>query len=171
MATNLREECRELTELASRGQNPAAKARLFDALHSKWVGVRVTAARALVRWGDPQSIDAVKLALSDLAGKPSHHASVGPICDSLGPALSVDDLDWVLTLFFLQSKASNRFVMTRLFIAIPPGEAFSAIERWRAAGTAQRRDADLAVHAIRWFHSEHGRAALAHQSRKPRRGA
>jgi hypothetical protein len=171
MATDLREECEELTRLASRGQNPAAKTRLLEALNSKWEGVRVTAARSLVRWGDPDSINAVKLALADLANKPSHWASVRPICEALGPALCLDDLEWVLGLYFEKAKKSNRLAMSHLFVAMPRKEALQAISEWCVRGLAQRRDAESAARSIEWFASEPGRAALAHQSKKVRRKA
>jgi hypothetical protein len=84
---------------------PEARAKLLQGLASKWDGVVVTSARALSKWGDADSISAIRDALIAKAKLPHRWMTTGAMTAALAPHMSAADLSWSIPLVL---KGSNR---------------------------------------------------------------
>ena len=104
----------------------------MEALSSKWDGVRVTAARVLLGWGDEASVEAVRQLLPQLASKPVRWAATGAVAQSLAGHLRPGDLDWALEVFH-QARARNRFALVSLFEALPAKTVLLRLAREQSA--------------------------------------
>lgn len=147
---DLREQCDHLLQISSRGRNPASYAELHEAIHSKWEGVQITAARGLARWADDESIDAIKALLHDFSNKSAHWAAASAVAHVLAPLLHEGDIPWVLDLFFESSNCHNRSSLTELFTNLPPKITLQEIQRLADQRGADARDVRLAKSAIEY---------------------
>ena len=147
---DLREQCDHLLRISSRGKNPVSHAELHEAIHSKWEGVQITAARGLARWGDDESVDAIKALLHEFSSKGAHWAATGAVADVLAPLLHEGDIPWVLDLFFESSNRHNRSFLTQLFNNLPPKVALQEVQKWTDHRRSDARDVKLAKSAIEY---------------------
>jgi hypothetical protein len=71
MSLDLKTQCEHLAALGTKPPSASARRELEEALHSKWEGVQVTAARVLAAWGDAASLVAVRSLLVEVSAKPA----------------------------------------------------------------------------------------------------
>lgn len=148
---DLKAECERLVRLGSKGPSETARTALLDALHSKWEGVQVTAARALADWGDQASLTAIRDVLVHLASKPDHWSPAGAIAHAMAPHMQESDIPWILNLYFLQSKPRNRFSITIIFSHLPVIQTISAIEKMARSQPIDPRDKREVVRSLEWY--------------------
>ena len=119
-----------LHALADGPRTEAARAELLEALHSRFDGLRVLAARALCAWGDAAAIAAVKDAAWGLAGLPNRWGATSAVCQALAPHLTSEaDLDWVFALYGGQAHSRTRyFVGAALFEVFAPAALLPRLE-------------------------------------------
>jgi hypothetical protein len=145
MAIDLKLHCEHIATLGTKQPSASARRELDEALYSKWEGVQVTAARALAAWGDEASLTAVRDLLAVLSTRPACWSAVGAIARALAPHVSVDDMEWILELFFEQCRKDNRFAMMPLLLALPRRETLLRIE---ARGLKSGQDMQAIQHAL-----------------------
>ncbi|GAB1597176.1 hypothetical protein PAGU2638_28560 [Lysobacter sp. PAGU 2638] len=142
--SDLKEECARLTSLASRGENPKARKELESALASKWEGVQITGARALVRWGDDRSLELVKALVGRLSNESRRTSTLWTLSRVLGPHLHSADAAWVVELYLHRSNRHVRVALKSLFISLPKEDIRAAVERLVAgAGVDPRQASEL----------------------------
>jgi hypothetical protein len=149
MAVDLKEECDRLQGLVGQRGSPAAREQLVAGLHSKWEGVQLVAARALLEWGDPASLASVKELLVGVAGKDRRNSATRVLAHALAPHLGEDDMDWVLDLYFGSSLRWNRRWLARLFDQLPEQATVEAIGRRKLVDNVDPRDEKLALLELR----------------------
>jgi hypothetical protein len=142
---DLHVECERLNHLAHRRRDPEVRAAMFEALHSKWEGVQVTAARILARWDDAQALGAVRDYLVAVAGKERRQSACREVASALAPTMREADMDWVLDLYFGSSRRGNRTMLAILFAGLPRAPTLAAIERRKATYNVDPRDEKLAT--------------------------
>jgi hypothetical protein len=163
MSIDLKQECERIQRLGKKGQNASARKELVEALHSKWEGIQVTAARALAHWGDSSSLTSIKLVLIELSIKEARWSSAGAIASALAPHLCEDDIEWVLNFYFSQSKRTNRFALTSLFMYLPSKPTITAIKQFQLTSLVDPRDLKSAMQAITYANSPTSKSALTTQ--------
>jgi HEAT repeat protein len=130
----LRTECERIEKLGRGPASDDAREYVENALQSKWEGVQVTAARALSKWGDERSIQAIRRLVGELAKKSARWSAAGAVVDALRPHLSSTDIDWVLRLCLKESNRHNRSTLMLLLLGLPPHETRAALQRLTDAG-------------------------------------
>jgi hypothetical protein len=145
MPTDLKQERDRLLELARRGEDPDARAELLAALQSKWEGLQLTAARALMKRPDPVSTAAVKELLVGIAATQGRFSACSILADALAPHLRGEDIPWVMDLFFGSSRRANRRSMTELFRHLPKGAVLEAIRLRKQVDNVDPRDEKDAI--------------------------
>jgi hypothetical protein len=92
---------KRLDRLARTRERPDTRREVEDALHSKWEGVRASAAKVLGVWGGRRSVDALRVALESsmekCAGWALRGVLVRALCDCADP---VEDASWMLDCYF-----------------------------------------------------------------------
>jgi hypothetical protein len=114
MPNDLHAICEELRQLGLRPETPAARAKLEEALSSKWEGVQVAAAKALSRWGDPRSVRSLKELLVAVAVKKGRSSTCGAVAKLLYPHMQTSDLDWLIDILIHGSRGRNCFELACL---------------------------------------------------------
>jgi hypothetical protein len=140
MSFDLKIERDRLLHLAATGDSPATRAALVDALHSKWEGIQITAARALANWGDESSLAEIKQVLLETASKDRRQSAIQELADCLSPHICENDMPWVLDLYLSQSKRTNRYSLLGLFRNLPPKQTILAMRRFAQTGNVDPRD-------------------------------
>ena len=115
------------------------RAALELALDSKWDGVRVTAAKALCRWGDEESIVAVKAAMAVLARKPLRWANVGALASALAPHLGPQDAGWAVQLLSEDAHVDNVLCLRPLFDHLREADVMPLLKKALTSATTERR--------------------------------
>ena len=145
MPSDLHEISRRLESLGAKRPSPSERLEVLNALASKWEGIRVSAARVLLRWGDSDSIAHVRSLLEEFAAKSGCYASAGAVAQALRPHLQANDLEWVIGLCFEQSNRHNCFMLTHLLEAFPTRPTLQVLERHKATGVSNVQELDAAI--------------------------
>jgi hypothetical protein len=145
---NLKSERARIAKLGDGKPSESARGELESAIQSKWQGVQVAAARALLSWGDARSVSAVKTLLSEHSKTRQSFSSVSTLAFALAPHLQASDLKWVLRLYFHESNPHNRSHLTSLFRALPAKETAAALERCLDAKGYDAKEVRLAIHSL-----------------------
>jgi len=140
MPCDLRVICEELRQIGMQEESPVGGEKLNEALLSKWDGVRVSAAKALARWGDARSVRDLKELLTDVAADPRRVSMTGAVASLLTPHLQHQDLDWAIDLFVDRSRRRNRPFVGWLFRAFPPNEVRDRLKAQKLHGGTAERD-------------------------------
>ena len=109
----------------------------------------MVAARALVSWGDAESLDSVRQKLMDLSGKPARWSAAGAIARALSVHVSEKDVDWVVNLCLSHASPRNRFALFPLLRALPKPAALAALKRCEGAPGVNPREVRNAVEVVR----------------------
>src|ERR1700689_1142728 len=148
-STELQAHCERLKQLGTRRASEASRRELLEGLSSKWEGVQVVAARALVSWGDAESLDSVRRKLMEISGKPARWSAAGAIAHALSVHISEEDVDWVVNLCLRHASPRNRFVLFPLFRALPKPAALAALKRCEGAPGFDPGEVRNAVQLVR----------------------
>jgi len=119
-----------LEGLGNSKPNAESRRKLEQGLLSKWDGVCVTAAKALCRWGDPESVAAVRDTLVNRSAKQLRWAAAGAMASAIAPKLGSNDIPWVVQLLVKDAHVDNVAALRPLLDGLEP-QPF--IEHLRAA--------------------------------------
>lgn len=128
---DLKQHCDHLHRLGKKSPSKKARLELEKALQSKREGIQVVAAKALANWGDPKSIDAIKLLLVEKSKLEARWSAVGAISKLLYPFMNENDIDWVLELYLKESRRQNRFALIELILSLPYKETEQKLIRYQ----------------------------------------
>jgi hypothetical protein len=165
-AIDLHALCSRLTKLGGRKPDDASRAEVEEALHSKWEGVQVTAARALAMWGDARSLYLVQQLLVEVSQKPARWAAAGALVRALAPHLTSADLPWIVDLFVRVARRDVRFCLVPLFEALEPRVAIPMLEVELAKATGLTAfDLRVALRRVEWLASQRQSDSAAQRQR------
>jgi hypothetical protein len=141
MDVKINEQCDRLKSLLHTKPNDLVREEVEHALHSKWEGVQVCAARVLATWGDRQSIQALRDWLQSSLDRKSGWAVRGQAIRLLCQCYQSDDIHWLLDLYFEEENRLRRHEFLPLIISLPEPvvrrrillESLSEIDRRREA--------------------------------------
>jgi HEAT repeat protein len=131
----LQRQAAELRALGDKPATPERRALVIQALHCKFEGVQSVALRVLGRWGDAESIAAIRSFLNGAFDRKSGWAIRGVACDALLPQVHEEDVDWVLGLYFGLPEVVMKHELVRLVVALP-------VQKARHRLVAELRSAD-----------------------------
>ena len=151
MPNDLHVICEELRQIGLRSETPAARAKLEEALSSKWDGVQVAAAESLSRWGDPRSVHSLKELLVAVVAKPRRGSTTHGVVKSLYPHLQPSDMDWVIDVFVHQSKADNLLWLSSLFEAFAPDQVRRRLAAEKTHGGKVAEAVRAAIGRAEWL--------------------
>jgi hypothetical protein len=140
----------ELRALGARKPTPPRRERVRDALFDKREGVQSVAAQVLGSWGGRESVAELRLWLARLDDL--HKPFIGPrevAVRELGRCIELEDVDWVLDLYFGQNDVVATHEYLPLASATDPGRARPRIERELQNPDPVKRHAALKL--IRWM--------------------
>ncbi len=138
--TDLAALCRHLEDLGEQRPTPEARAELETGLGSKWDGVVVTSARSLSKWGDVQSVTAIRKSLVEKSQLQHRWATAGALAEALAPHLSAADLKWVVPLVVRDSNRHYRWALFRLLAFTPKGQTLRELKSFEGVAGVDPKD-------------------------------
>lgn len=129
---------RRVAELRALGDQPSTAEHrhlVIQALHDKFEGVQSVALRVLGRWGDEESIAAIRSFLEGAFDRKSGWGIRRVACEALLPHVREEDADWVLDLYFELAHWVTKHEVVRLVVALP-------VQKARHRLVAELRSAD-----------------------------
>jgi hypothetical protein len=104
----LQSEAEELKSLATRKPTPARRALAAQALASKWEGSQALAVTALARWGDRESVDAIRQFLEAAFERRNGWAVRGVAIRELARVIGPEHAGWITELCRSRSSGLER---------------------------------------------------------------
>jgi hypothetical protein len=151
MSLDFQATAKRLAELAETSPTPEGRKEVSEVALSKWEGLQVAAARTLCTWGDEDSLRTVRELLERLSQDRQRHSSILAVGRALSRSLKLQDLDWVLALYFEKANPHNRIWLSQLLVATPREPTLKALEaRIDVRGYDQTEVRD-AIAAVRSF--------------------
>ena len=128
-----------LEGLGNSKPNAESRRKLEQGLLSKWDGVCVTAAKALCRWGDTESIASVRETLVSRSGKPLRWAAAGALANAIAPKLGTNDIPWVVQLLAKDAHVDNVPALRPLLDGLPPEQFIEHLRAIRSDNESNQR--------------------------------
>jgi len=120
---DFRETTRALRLLAREPPTPEQRARVGDALRSKFEGVQSVAAQVLAAWGDRTSVETLRSWLLTVLKRPYGWAIRGVAIRALAKCIDSTDTGWVLDLYFSRPDRLLKHEFLPLAAAVDPTPA------------------------------------------------
>ena len=155
--TDIAALCRRLKTLGTSPPTQEARAELLEGMASKWDGVVVTSARALSKWGDPQSISAIRDVLARKAKLPDGWATAGALTAALARHMRSADVTWAASLVLRDSNPHYRSNLFQLLLFTPKGQTLRELKKFEGAAGVNPSDLRRAITLVE-MHS-HNNAA------------
>lgn len=143
--TDIAALCRRLETLGAAPPTQEAREELLEGMASKWDGVVVTSARALSKWGDAQSISAVRDVLAKKAKLPHGWATAGALTAALAPHMRSADVTWVASLVLKDSNPHYRSSLFQLLMFTPKAQTLRELKKFEGAPGVNPADVRHAI--------------------------
>jgi HEAT repeat protein len=144
------DELKDLTErihaLAEMPETPGRRALAYDALGSKWEGVRAIAIQTLGRWGGRESVAKLRAFLEDAFQRKSDYGIRGVAVGTLAGLIAAKDADWILDLYFGLPESILKHEVAPLVSVLPLSAARTRlVAELRSVDRLNRRAAVRAI--------------------------
>jgi HEAT repeat protein len=109
-AVDFRARVEELRMLGSARPRRGDREIVMAALGSKWEGLQSVAAQTLGRWGDRESVEALRDLWLRCQGRKNASSLQGVVARSLASCVGAQDAEWVLDCYFDSFKTSHSYL-------------------------------------------------------------
>lgn len=133
MPKSFKEISTRLADLSASDPNRDSRSEVTNYLTSKHEGLKLSACKALSKWGDSDSIANLKSELESMVGDRTRWKAVSEISKLLRPHLSKNDIEWFLTLYSRCLSKNNRTSLTYLVHGLPNVELVGKLESFESS--------------------------------------